>query len=168
MSHTSGKIRKSQRLGLRAFKQLQHLKAAQLRQDHLSTVILRTHPHRRKDLQVHHRNLSLDMQVNLYRPMKPVTPMTTRIQTRAYMAPSSSALIRCVFLVDTRRTRTRSTRITVALFWFSYRSQVFFCRRSNVQVQFCSDIRGVRALSLPIYLTHSAYQANQLYYKMLT
>jgi len=116
MSHTSGKIRKSQRLGWRAFKPLQHLKAAQLRQAHLTTVILRTHPHRRKGRQVHHRNLSLDMQVNLYRPMKPVTPMRTRIQTRAYKAPSSSASIRCVFLVDTRRTRTHSTRIMTALF----------------------------------------------------
>jgi len=114
MSHTSGKIRKSQRLGRRAFKIWQHLKAGYLRQTHLRTVILRIHPHRRKERQGHHRNLSLDIQVNLFRSTIPVTPITTRIQTRAHTVPSSGSSIRCVFLVDTTR-RTRSAKDEAAL-----------------------------------------------------
>jgi len=84
MSHTSRKTKKSQRLGRRAFRLSQHLEAGHLRQTHLRTEIMRTHPHRRKGRQGHHRNLSLDMQVNLFRLMMPVTPITTRIQTRAH------------------------------------------------------------------------------------
>ena len=73
-----------------------------------------------QDRRGHHRNLSLDTQFNLGRPMKPVTPIATHIQTRAYEIPSVSSLIRCVFLADTTRKRTRSARMTNGLFFVEF------------------------------------------------
>ena len=147
MSHTSGKIRKRQRS-----------KAGHLRQTHLRTVILRTHPHRRKDRQGHHRNLSLDMQVNLCRSMIPVTPITTRIQTRAHTVPYSGSSTRCVFLVDTMSTRTRNATMSFVRSFTGFLFRQPSPSQSNVPVRFRSYIRGIKVLSRTIYLT-PAYQA---------